>query len=225
MMSQELQWIIAIIFAMTREMNRYVQHRFVGKAAGANTIMAKEVVNMQIGIRFTSVVVILIGSKANKLTTYCFLGTDFVLNLIQCLKIIKMDRKVTPKDIKNEDIERVERAKEGMLSELILSEATEFITPASFMIAFAIAYHGPNAAIIGGVKNELWHHKKVSDILLYLEGAFQMTMVDLMSAIISFVLLKKFCNINAFEEGIKVMTKYGVRTILYVTFITNAVSI
>ena len=221
-LSQELQWMIAIIFAWTREMNRYIQHRFVGKAAGANAIMAKEVVNMQIGIRFTSVVVILIGSKANKLTSYCCLGIDFALNIIQCLKIIRMDRKVTPNNIENEYIER---EKEGMLSDLILSEATEFITPASFMIAFAIAYHGPNAAIIGGVKNELWHHKKVDDMLLYLDGAFQMTMVDLMSAIISFVLLKTFCNINAFGKCIEVMKKYGVRTIIYVTFIMNAVGI
>ena len=80
-----------------------------------------------------------------------------------------------------------------MLTELIISEAIEFIVPASFMVTFAITYHGPNAALIGGVQSELWHHVKVDDIHLYIYGAFQMILADLMSAVIACVSLKIFC--------------------------------
>ena len=91
------------------------------------------------------------------------------------------------------------------------------------MIAFVIAYHGSNAEITGGVKGEFWHHQKVDDVLVYLNGAFQMVLVDMMSAIISIVLLRVFCNINAFSEYNKVMTRCGVLMTVYVLFVTNTV--
>ena len=99
-MSQELQWITAIIVALTRELNCFVQHRFICKATGANTVMAKGIINMKLGFKFNTFVVILIGSTANTLTSYCLLVTDFGLNVILCCKIIRLHKKVAPNNIK-----------------------------------------------------------------------------------------------------------------------------
>ena len=220
--SQESQWITSIIFAWVRGMNSHVQERFICKAAGSNTLLAKGFLKMHIGIKFNSFVVILIGSKVNKVTSYCLLGTDFALNLLLCLKIIRIHQKVTPNIIENVNHRKI---KEETLSELLLNELTEFITPVSFILAFSVAYYGPNAIIIGGIKNELWHYKRVEDILKYLNGSFQMILLDSISAIISFILLRIFCNINAFEECVKVIKRYGVLTTVFVIFITNTVSI
>ena len=110
-----------------------------------------------------------------------------------------------------------------MVSELMINETTEFIIPASFIITFVIAYHGPNALMIGGLRNELWQYEKVEDVLLYLTGAFQMILVDLTSAIISFISLKIFCKINVFREYIKVMKECGVFMTILLALRTNLV--
>ena len=219
-LSDELQWIAALMFVLIREMTRYAQHRLIYRAAGSNTRTAKRFVNMQIGITYTSFVVILIGSKANKLTSYCLLGTDFTLNLILCIKIIRIHKKVCPTET---EVLNNRRRMEDMVSELMINETTEFITPASFIITFVIAYHGPNALIIGGLRNELWQYEKVEDVLLYLTGAFQMILVDTTSAIISFISLKIFCNINVFREYIKIIKECGLFMTILLALRTNLV--
>jgi hypothetical protein len=133
-----------------------------------------------------------------------------------------MPKRVTPNNIETESDRR---AKEEMISELILSEAIEFLIPAFFMVTFTISYYGPNAELIGGVQSELWHHVKVDDIGSFLYGAFQMILVDSLSAVISCVLLKIFCNINVFGECMKIMKRHSVFTTVFITLTTNGVGI
>ena len=75
---------------------------------------------------------------------------------------------------------------------LLLNEAAEFFTPIAHMIAVSIAYYGPNAAIIGNIQNNYWEYESISSLSGYLETIFYMTLIDILSGVMSIILLWRF---------------------------------
>ena len=79
---------------------------------------------------------------------------------------------------------------------LIVNELTEFLVPHVFIIAFFIAYEGPNAGIIGNVQNNYWQYHKVENLKSYAFDLILMTVIDVSSAIVSITLVWKLCKID-----------------------------
>ena len=50
------------------------------------------------------------------------------------------------------------------LKDLVLSETLEFIMPLAYLSCFIVAYYGPNADVLGNVKNGYWHYKETTGI-------------------------------------------------------------
>ena len=128
-------------------------------------------------------------------------------------------------DANNELTDVRNKTKSEMITELILNETVEFVVPMMFMITFAITFYGPNATIIGNVKNDYWQYQKVDDIKKYLAGALKMTLIDALSGVISLILLRVFCNINGFILYIKVFRKYGLLLAFNIILAMNQVRI
>ena len=45
---------------------------------------------------------------------------------------------------------------------LVLCETLEFIMPLGYMACFVVAYYGPNADVLGNVKNDYWQYVATS---------------------------------------------------------------
>ena len=45
---------------------------------------------------------------------------------------------------------------------LVLSESLEIVIPLSYLLCFVAAYYGPNADILGNIKNGYWQYQDIS---------------------------------------------------------------
>ena len=59
-----------------------------------------------------------------------------------------------------------------------------------------MAYYGPNAEKLLGIKLTLWHHNAISDIGGYITTLAMMEFIDLLSFIVNGIILKIFCKVN-----------------------------
>ena len=94
------------------------------------------------------------------------------------------------------------------LEELWLSERIETVIPSMYILFFLMAFYGPNAELLGGIKLDIWHHQVVTDITpvminLLLFGGF-----DFLSAIINGILLGITCKINVFKIIQKIQSQF-----------------
>ena len=71
-----------------------------------------------------------------------------------------------------------------------------------------MAFYGPNARIIGGVKFSGWGFKEVTDVGNFLVESGMMFIADFTCTFTSGMLLWKFSSVNMLEEGYKVLSVY-----------------
>ena len=82
------------------------------------------------------------------------------------------------------------------IQELVLNEHVEFMIPIAYAICFAMAYYGPNAEILGGIKNSYWQFEAVEDFITAFEGVAKFFLIDTVSVVITSVTLWMSCRIN-----------------------------
>ena len=82
---------------------------------------------------------------------------------------------------------------------LDLTERVETVIPLLFITTFMIAFHGPNAELIGNVKLTIWQYEAVTDINELLKNVFLFFAIDFSSAIINGLILWTTCSINCFK--------------------------
>ena len=89
-------------------------------------------------------------------------------------------------------------------------ETIEVLLPIAYSLSFLIAYYGPNAEVLGNVKNEYWQYEntKVEHAGKFVMSVFQMFFIDLLSAIIGGMLLWKFCTLNMLDVGCTMIRSY-----------------
>ena len=73
----------------------------------------------------------------------------------------------------------------------IINESVEFMMPMAYCACYMMAYFGPNAELMGNVKNDSWHFIAVDNIDETLFWNTIMFAIDLGSTVITFLLL--FC--------------------------------
>ena len=138
-------------------------------------------VSITINVHFSMFIAIVIGSLATSLTSYCILGVDFMLNLVSCINIIRIHRKIGPQNAKSENLEAQKR---NELTFLALTEIVEVLVPILYLSTFLIAYHGPNACILGGIKNSYWNFDAVEDLITVVQGVGLMFLFDVIFGIV-----------------------------------------
>ena len=110
---------------------------------------------------------------------------------------------------------------------LISNEATEFILPISYACVLLLSYYGPNAEIMGNIKNSSWQYAAIEDISDTLFWLVVMFLVDSISTATSLFLLWMFCNVNILKMYSQILNHMGyllaVQTAYYVTEVSFAV--
>ena len=148
--------------------------------------------------------VISIGNLATEVTAYVILIEEFVFNLYSCYKIWKLHRKINPNACQTIMLRVIEEE----VQMLVLTEGLEILVPLVYTITFLFAYYGPNAEILGNVRNNYWQYDEVHDVNKLLLSVFEMFIIDAGSIVIGGLLLWKSCSINVVKEYCSTMKRY-----------------
>ena len=206
MLPLEIQWIMAIVLPIHRELNLWVIIKLLEKSTDYTTtvplipkLTATTLVNLGHAINVAGI----ISSMATEITSYSILTVDFMMNLFLLHNIIRLHRNITPTDASENERRMIEKTENIMI--LFAIETVEFLTPIIYSLTFAIAYYGPNAEMIGGIKGDFWKFKIIEDMTSFQTNLFLMFAIDFVSAIISGLALWKFCSTDFLHEGYKMM--------------------
>ena len=93
----------------------------------------------------------------------------------------------------------------------------EISIPVVYCISFVIAYYGPNAEILGNVKNDYWQYQKVNSVFDKLRNNAIFIVVDAIRGAIIGLLLKRFCKLNFLRTYCEIISSYGILVLVYVS--------
>ena len=187
------QWTLVIVLYLIREVNGRVLTKLCYKAAACDKTIIAVTCQHEVGCRHAVFLCVALSLLASTSTSFLCLALDFGVNLMLCIKIIRHHKF-------NNNINNPPTKDSIWIQELALNEKVVYIVPLAYSICFLVAYYGPNAKIIGNVKNDLWHFGTVENISrpLYLMGT--LFFIDFASVILWIILLKKMCKID-FIDG------------------------
>ena len=113
------------------------------------------------------------------------------------------------------------KQRDSILIKLVLTEILEILAPLSYLITVLLAYYGPNAEILGNIRNGCWHFKPIQAIGQLVFHVAIMFIIDSSSAVIVGYWLFKACSINFVEETFKVIReKWDAIAIIMANFLT-----
>ena len=194
------QWTLVIVLHLIREINGRLLTKLCNKAAACDKSIISITCQHEVGCRHAVFLCVALSLLATTSSSFLCLGFDFGVNLMLCIRIIwkhQFDYNINnPTTIEN-----------VRLQELALNEKVVYVVPLAYSICFLFAYYGPNARIIGNVKNDLWHFGTVEDISkpLYLMGL--LFLMDFVSILLWIVLLKRLCKISFIDGFLQIQKR------------------
>ena len=141
-----------------------------------------------------------VGGLATDLTIYTLLLLENIYFIICMVQIIRKLRNLTPENLNHATSE---------LMLLVLGETLEIIIPLAYMVCFIVAYVGPNAEVLGNVKNGYWQYKAVDDPISPLQNLLLLVSVDSVMLVGISIILYCFYNVNLFYVYIFILKEYG----------------
>ena len=102
-----------------------------------------------------------VGGIATDTFLYVLIAVEHSINWFYVYRIMKLK--------KNPNSGNKEKLHNEIFA-LILGESLEIIIPIAYLICFVIAYFGPNAEILGNVRNDYWQFKSVDDIVIPIQN-------------------------------------------------------
>ena len=82
---------------------------------------------------------------------------------------------------------------------LVLSERKS-VNTLTYLICIVMAYYGPNAEILGNIKLSIWQFDRpIADIEAYISKVSILLGVDLLSLVVSGIILQMICGINVLK--------------------------
>ena len=91
-----------------------------------------------------------VGGVATDATLYTLLATDFIINNYFAV--------MTWRNFTQKKLQKLKKS----VQILVLSECLEIVIPLAYLLCFVIAYYGPNAEILGNIKNDYWQYQETS---------------------------------------------------------------
>ena len=147
-------------------------------------------------------------------TTGCILGVEFLINLYHCFQIIRIHNKIGAND-DNEQNSLLKAEKKSALVSLITLEFIEASIPLIYAMGIVLAYYGPNAKLMIGIKSEYFGVPPITNLLNVLSVLFLMAGIDALGGILVGVLLGYFCKINIIKELNIILQKYWIHLSIF----------
>ena len=207
-LDENYQWTLAFLLLVVRALNfrmlKWCAAKTVGVEDATVTIIAAHFSAMR-HVLFLSVNLV----NSTRLTSYLILGSDFVINVVSCAKIMLY--------IKNPS-EKNEQRKRSAILVLIVNETVELIGPIIYSLCLLLAYFGPNSEVLGNVKSGLWQYVAIDDIYETYFWIVLMVFVDLVSTVISFAVLQIYAHVNIIKAYIQMQKVLGYVLVLQQTY-------
>ena len=211
---KQYQWIISILLPLVRHFNIWLSLKWLRKAINGDFVRAEIVCNQAISSSHALMVAYIIGSVATFETSVAIFAIDFLINIYICIKMILLKQR------KSDDVDKQIQ----LLQELVISEMVEVMIPITYLLTFIVAYHGPNAELIGNVRNGYWQYTKTEDVKHTIEYVFMFFLVDVCSLLVSAALLWCFCRINLYRAYSEIMKEFGTAITIQMGSALNGVS-
>ena len=210
------QWPLGIAVIVVRELNSRFMSYFGRKINGYRDLFTDTLAKHLAAIRHILFLSVNLGSLTTATTSYLILGSDFATNIFHCFQILWYH---------NTGNERSEKKKVGAVLNLIVNEGTEFVLPISYAIVVTMAYFGPNAELMGNIKNGLWHYTAIENFDDTIFWIFTLFLFDFVSTLVSFVLLWLFCRINIFKMFLQIQKHVGFVFAIYQAYFISEASL
>ena len=196
-LKDEYQWILGIALLLIREFNCRILTKVCYKSASCESDAIKITCLHEMGCRHAVFFCVALATLATTPTSFLMLAFDFIINFWICVKIIC--------DKKKEELSAHYNVK---LQQLALKEKAVFIVPLTYYSCFLLAYYGPNAGIIGNVKNTSWHYRMVQSLAKMFLTMGVLLAIHIVSIALWTLLLKKTCNIKFFDGYMQIQKNY-----------------
>ena len=160
MVPPNMQPWLGIILPIVKKFNLWWTSEIAFRAAGGKQISARIAMICWISCTHSLWIALMI----NKVTfeTACVLMIlDSIPNVLLFVKIIRLQKQRKLKTGTKEAEESMTLS-ENTMDFLALKEFFEILIPSVYCITFLIAFHGPNAEVIGNVRNDYWQYVKVN---------------------------------------------------------------
>ena len=190
-----IQWIIAFVIQVMKLFEVFVQSKLLNRMVGGQEEESKVLLDLYINLDYSLFIAIRLPNAG--IITVCFiLAIDLFLQLKAAYKIVQFHKAVSDETTENRSME-----KQRMVTEFVLSELTECITPIVYAVGFYTAYYGYNGEILGDVKNGYWEYTPVDDIGYLFQMMLLLFGVDTLITLVNYFILSTFANVNLFQES------------------------
>ena len=183
-----IQWLIAVLLLFVKINSQSMMVKSLTKfALPQKRKLAKSLVIVENGVMFKAIILVLIGSKTDVVTGYCFQGISMIMLMKSCYNIIHLHLQKGAASRKR---------KIELLTALMLNETLEFFTTVAYVLCTTVAYYGPNAGIIGNIQNNYWQFHIIDSFPDFITAMSYSLLIDISSGIITLIVLRYFCRIN-----------------------------
>ena len=198
--NENWHWPLVLVILLVRELHvRGLS--FTGSRINGGLDLAIEINAVHLAaIRHILFLSVNLGSMTTASTSYLILASDFIINLGDCFAIIYYHRK-------GDEVSQKKKIR-GLVT-LISNEATEFMLPLAYASVLLLSYYGPNAHIMGNIRNSNWHYAEIENIYDTVFWLGVMFLVDSGSTVASSILLWIFCKDNIVTMYLKVIKYVG----------------
>ena len=186
--SRKAQWSLVFVLLLVREWHSWILSYLGQKISGGEDLSVEVIAVHYAAVRHIIFLSVNLGGLTTDFTNYLMFSFDFAINLGCTFATIYLNRK--PRSEKND-----ERRIKAIMTQII-NESVEFMMPIAYCACYMMAYFGPNAELMGNVKNDSWHFIAVDNIDETLFWNTIMFAIDLGSTVITFLLLFWFSKLN-----------------------------
>ena len=215
------QPVLAIVLPMIRSLDAKVLQKLLSKSCSGGSHLVDSYTNIICNATFNLYVTMSVSKHLTLETTFCILLVGVISNLRECYKIIQLHKKIEADDAQ---ILKKNKEKEMKIRALAISEVMELLVPLTYTLTFIVAYHGPNATILTGVKNDYWNQAITDNIGKVLTAELILFSVDFAALIAIVIFLWHFSKINLLKEFCMVLQEYWILVAAFVGMLLTKVS-
>ena len=217
------QWCLGVFLPMLKKFNMWISTKIAFKASSGPTLSARLAMICGVGGMHSFMIVLLLASAVQPTTAYLVMILDSLPNLWSVIPIVRMHKKqlssTSPED-RNQTRNQIQEA----LTCLTLKEFLELLIPMIYGVSFVIAFYGPNAEILGNIKNDYWQFEKVDNLVDKLSNVGIFFCVDSFRGILSAFIIWYFSGLNVYKPYCYLMLHYGFLILYYISAALNLVS-
>ena len=196
--SENYQWILVFIFPFIREIYLWLTLYFGKKACDGDMQRLVIITTHYTNARHATILATIVGSYVPAEASYVLFAFDVILNLYTCLSIVWNTKK-------KGDLEK----RIHLLQELAINELVEIVVPLTYLLCFVAAYYGPNAKVIGNIKNSYWQYEAEDNVQHVITNVLLYFIVDLACGTLCTFILYKICGISLLHVCASLCKEFG----------------